>query len=146
MNFLQQTASETLQFEAAWALTNIASSDRTEVVVEYQAVPFLVQLMLHTNPEIREQCAWCLGNVAGDGSRLRDVVLHHGAIGPIITNLQNPANLSLLRNCTWTLSNLCRGKPQPPLALLAPALPILASVVFQVRIIHTLSQCDANSG
>ncbi|CAH9073901.1 unnamed protein product [Cuscuta epithymum] len=31
----------------------------------------------------------------------------------------------MLRNATWTLSNFCRGKPQPPFELTRPALPIL---------------------
>jgi hypothetical protein len=131
VSFLQRTDSTELPFEAAWVLTNIASTDKTAVVADFGAIPHLVQLLLHVNADIREQSAWCLGNVAGDGSRLRDLVLQAGGIGPIITNLENPASLSLLRNCTWTLSNLCRGKPQAPLAVVGPALPVLAKIVFQ---------------
>jgi importin subunit alpha-1 len=36
----------------------------------------------------------------------------------------------MLRNATWTLSNLCRGKPQPPFDLVRPALKILAHLVY----------------
>jgi hypothetical protein len=53
--FLQRTDSAELQFEAAWALTNIASSDKTRVVVEYNAVPHLARLLLSEHAEIREQ-------------------------------------------------------------------------------------------
>ena len=84
------------------------------------------------------QSAWCLGNVAGDGDRLRDIVLGFNPIAPLIQNIQNPATISLLRNCTWTLSNMCRGKPQPPLEILAPALPILAGILFQNKDIETM--------
>jgi len=35
----------------------------------------------------------------------------------------------MLRNCIWSLSNLCRGKPLPHLELLRPALPILAKIL-----------------
>ena len=84
------------------------------------------------------QSAWCLGNVAGDGPRLRDIVLGCNAIAPLIQNLENPASISLFRNCTWTLSNMCRGKPQPPLALMATALPVLANILFQNRDVETM--------
>jgi importin subunit alpha-6/7 len=38
--------------------------------------------------------------------------------------------MSMLRNATWTLSNLCRGKPQPAWNMVTPALPILAQLIF----------------
>eukprot|EP00980_Cylindrotheca_fusiformis_P023150 scaffold10199_cov146-Cylindrotheca_fusiformis.AAC.7 len=37
--------------------------------------------------------------------------------------------MSLLGNVTWSVSNLCRGKPVPPLEMVAPAIPFLANVV-----------------
>jgi hypothetical protein len=127
---LRNVENPSLQFEAAWALTNIASTDRTRVIVECNAIPHLVQLLESCNPELREQCAWCLGNVAGDGPELRDLVLSYNALEPLVKNVTHPDNINLLRNCTWALSNFCRGKPVPNLNVIAPALPALAQVLL----------------
>ena len=72
-----------LMFEAAWALTNIASTERTRDVVEGGAVGPLITLLGHDNPDLREQAVWCLGNIAGDCSDFRDYVVNQGIIGPM---------------------------------------------------------------
>jgi HEAT repeat protein len=118
-----------LQFETAWALTNVASTAHTQVVVELGAVPPLVQLLNNASPDVREQAAWCLGNIAGDSPSLRDTVLGCGGLQYLIANVQQPASQSLLRNATWALSNFCRGKPQPKLEQVAPCMPVLVQLL-----------------
>ena len=88
---------------------------------------------------MREQSAWCLGNVAGDCAALRNVVLDSNAMAPLLANIQQPATISLLRNCVWSLSNFCRGKPQPSIAAVQPALPVLAMVLATHDDLDTLS-------
>jgi hypothetical protein len=119
-----------VQYEAAWALTNIASGDtnHTGVLVEMGAVQRFIALMMSSSHDnVVDQTVWAIGNIAGDSVRHRDYVLSNGGAQALVATVQANANSrSILRNAAFALSNCVRHKPSPPLQL---ALPIAEAMI-----------------
>ncbi|KAE8676684.1 Importin subunit alpha-1 [Hibiscus syriacus] len=122
-----------LQFQAAWVLTNIASepsSENTRAVIDHGVVPILVKLLGSPSNDIREQAVLALGNTAAYSPECRAVVLGHGALMPLLAQLNEHANLTMLRNSTWALLNFCKGKPLASFEQQTkPALPALERLI-----------------
>jgi len=133
IQFLRWTDCPELQFEAMWVLTNIASSDRPEFtakVVRDGAIPAIVEILEAPSYRLLEQAVWALGNIAGDCIELRNLVMSEGAVRrmkalckkPFDASMcsSNPSSsesdpldgkaewVSMLRNLSWSISNLCR--------------------------------------
>ena len=129
VSFLGNDDDHTLQFEAAWLLTNVASetSNQTRALVDAKAIPGFVHLLCSKNGDLREQSIWALGNIAGDCSEFRDRILEGGdALKHLLHCIITSSKLALVKNAIWTVSNLCRGKPAPSFSLVSPAIPVLA--------------------
>lgn len=122
------------QFEAAWCLTNIASgtTDHVTNLIEKDVLSHFIQLLSSPHIEVVEQVIWGIGNISGDCPSTRDSVLRSGALDRIADVLDKAEpGTSFMRNASWALSNLCRGRPQPQYQLVRRAIPTLIKVLVE---------------
>ncbi len=81
-----------------------------------------------------------ISNIA-TASRHRDILLDHDVLHPLIDMLKQALvnkDMTLIRQGTAALSNLCRTKPLPAYERVADATPVLCTVVPKVSCIETL--------
>lgn len=102
-------------------------------LVENKAIPILIDIMEKSQHiEVKEQAIWCIGNISGDNTRLRDTILEQNACA-IISDLvdQAPAGSSFTRNASWTLANFCKGRPMANFDRLKRSISSLTKVMAE---------------
>lgn len=120
------------QFEAAWALTNVASgsTEQTQILLRNKgAEAFIGKINPNAASLVKEQAVWAIGNIAGDSHACRDHLLHLGTMNLLLAETGENVKTSLRRNVVWSISNLCRGKPAPPFEAIKPAIPVLKGLL-----------------
>ena len=121
-----------LQFEAAWALTNIAggTSHHVEVVLTHGALVPIVHLLSSPDGDVREQAVWAVGNILDKSTVARDDrTLGAVALPPLLKLLDKAdIKLSVARTAMRAVSELCRGTSiicnSPLLPPLSPHSPL----------------------
>ncbi|KAH0624119.1 hypothetical protein JD844_007513 [Phrynosoma platyrhinos] len=120
---LERDDNPSLQFEAAWALTNIASgtSEQTQAVVQSNAVPLFLRLLHSPHQNVCEQAVWALGNII--------------VVKPLLSFISPSIPITFLRNVTWVMVNLCRHKdPPPPMETIQEILPALCVLIHHTDV------------
>jgi hypothetical protein len=143
VEWIQRFEFSQLQYESAWALTNIASgtSLHTQTIIEKGCVPLLINLLSSSNETVRDQAAWALGNIAGDASHCRDLILQHGGLALLIHCFDTATRPSTIKNSSWAISNLCRGKPPPKYELVMQSIPTLVKVIQTQHDSELIADC-----
>ena len=102
-------------------------------MVENNAIPILIKVLRDSGHiEVKEQAIWCLGNISGDNTRLRDTILEMGACEAISELIDlAPAGSSFTRNASWTLANFCKGRPMADFQHLKRSIPSLTKVLIE---------------
>jgi importin subunit alpha-2 len=55
---------------------------------------------------VAEQAVWALGNIAGDGSTTRDLVLNFGAMPALLELIKPDTTVSQINSCTFCVLSL----------------------------------------
>lgn len=130
VEYLQRFDAPDLQFECAWAITNLLADvapDSSRIVLDCGGVVRLIDLLRSDNIDCQDQAIWALGNLAGDSTKCRDACLNSGAMTAVLEVLSRPdLPLRAVRNGVWAVSNLCRGRPFPALEKVAMAAPVMS--------------------
>ncbi|ONK62535.1 uncharacterized protein A4U43_C07F5090 [Asparagus officinalis] len=119
--------------EAAWCLTNIAAGEPEETKALLPALPLLIaHLGEKSSMPVAEQCAWALGNVAGEGEELRNVLLAQGALLPLARLILSNKG-SIAKTAAWALSNLIKGPDSKAATELIRANGMLDTIIRHLR-------------
>jgi len=135
---LSNNEDTSISSEATWIISNIASDQSrfTSAVVDQGGVDLYLSLATHSlHIDTQEHVIWTLGNIAGDSIQYRDLLLSKGAhvaLCQLVATMQYPLYAKVYRVATWTLSNLIRGSPSPPIPVFAMVLDTI-SPLFRIK-------------
>jgi importin subunit alpha-1 len=146
------------QLEAAWCITNIASSSHDHTMAIIGAVPDLINYLsphFSNNSILQEQCAWALGNIAGDCVAFCRLLIRNGVLTPLVNLLRDSKVTDVVKTAAWCLSNIAHGvvigevveTKSPSDVVQGWNIERYTSCLFDTQILNVIHKyvCDANS-
>lgn len=135
------------QYEALWIMTNLISGPSSIAVPIIENTPianYAIKLLSIPVTKIRVQAIWCIANIAGESIKYRDSLLNKNIIRPILASLSHSVQYEKrvirdIRDITWSLSNLVRGKKNIPTEKIIPILPVIKDVLKSCDDVETIS-------
>jgi hypothetical protein len=145
-----------VQFEAASALAKVTSSTTEQPAIMLNTPDLmknLVKLLGSPHTDICGLAAYALGNVEGEFTRFRDIVLEHGVIAELIRLLKLTKIKTVLRRHLMLIAlKMCRGDPPPRFSAIEAVIPVVIEMTqFSDRevmalALWTLSRITEGSG
>ncbi|KAL0482217.1 importin subunit alpha-6/7 [Acrasis kona] len=138
------------QLEAAWCITNIASSHHEHTKETLHAIPDLINFCdgrFCDNAILQEQCSWALGNIAGDCAEYCRLLVRNGALTPLFSLFKTSKVVDVVKTAAWCLHNISRGVMMPGdsnqhyLAEQGWPNDRYLSMIFDQSFINTLLKC-----
>eukprot|EP01029_Cantina_marsupialis_P018527 TRINITY_DN4266_c1_g2_i2.p1 TRINITY_DN4266_c1_g2~~TRINITY_DN4266_c1_g2_i2.p1 ORF type:complete len:434 (-),score=76.08 TRINITY_DN4266_c1_g2_i2:714-2015(-) len=114
-----------IQFEAAWAITNVCSTSYAKYVAILGGIPLIIDLLIRPSSDmlLKDQCVWCLGNMVGDSEKHCSHVIESNGIDAIVSVAHGNLSFNVANNIAWALSNMCRHSDDTEILL--KAFPVL---------------------
>lgn len=131
MTIMIETESDLLKSELAWTFTNLlaGNSEQIEAIVEIGIAGAYINMLKLTNKKcVAEQITWGMGNLAGESVEYRDLLLESDAMfafKEFFDKYKEEFNSSFFNSFCWSVSNLIRMKPSPPISKTSPGIEIL---------------------
>jgi importin subunit alpha-6/7 len=88
-------------------LITIGCFVKANAVVDAGAVPVLVRLINTEDDRLRDQCMWTIATLAGYTPSVRDIVLKHGALEPLLLELNRSRTMTSTSNAGFALMKCC---------------------------------------
>ena len=106
-----------IAYHAGWCINNaIAKKNCGDEMVELGLLESTLSLIKSPKENLKEIAIWIIGNLAGENIKLRNKVIDANIMADLMPILESSDNykIATIRIMTWTISNIIRGRPNPP--------------------------------